>query len=383
MKKTILYSLLFIMGTLFLTTQSCTKAEDEPYKSQKPNLPTETLDYSSLSGVSSEYKSNLKSSRVQAITNAGATLGRVLFYDKKMSLNNSTACGTCHLQDKAFADGKQLSDGFFNEKTFRNSPSIVNVINSEKFFWDARSEDLRDMVLKPVQDHIEMGLEDLSDLEEKLAATDYYPTLFQDAFGSSEITREKVAMALEQFLMSMASTRSKFDEGLENDFANFTTVEARGKQLFEDVGCITCHGGTDFKLGVEDQSGQLKSADQANIGLDMVYEDQGIFDGVFKVPSLRNVELTEPYMHDGRFQTLEQVVDHYSDHTMNHPRVDDRLKSDNPGGGSWGGSGGGGTLILTHLNLSPADKAAIVSFLKTLTDNGLVTDERFSDPFEN
>lgn len=382
MKKTILYSLLFVMSAVFITIQSCTKA-DEPYKTQEPTLPSEMFEYSTLDGVSSDYKSSLKSDRVQSITDAGATLGRVLFYDKKMSLNNSTACATCHLQDKAFADGMQLSDGFFNEKTLRNSPSIVNVINSEKFFWDARSDDLKDMVLQPVQDHIEMGLEDLADLEEKLAATSYYPALFEKAFGSTEVTREKVADALKQFLMSMASTRSKFDKGLTNNFANFTTIEARGKQLFEDVGCITCHGGTDFKLGIEDsQFSQLKSTDQANIGLDMVYEDQGISNGVFKIPSLRNIELTEPYMHDGRFQTLEQVVDHYSDHTVNHPNVDDRLKSDNPGGGSWGGSNGG-FLTLTHLNLAPADKAAIVAFLKTLTDNELVTDKRFSDPFEN
>ena len=121
MKNTILYLVVLAVSAVFLTTQSCTKA-DEPYKNQVPSLPTEILDYSSLNGVSSDYRSNLKSSRVQSISDAGATLGRVLFYDKKMSLNNSTACGTCHLQDKAFADGKELSDGFFNEKTLRNSP---------------------------------------------------------------------------------------------------------------------------------------------------------------------------------------------------------------------------------------------------------------------
>jgi cytochrome c peroxidase len=381
MKKTILYLLLFAVSTVFITTQSCTKA-DEPYKSQEPTLPAEILDYSSLSGVTSDYKSSLKSSRVESISNAGATLGRVLFYDKKMSLNNSTACGTCHLQDKAFADGKELSNGFFNEKTLRNSPSIVNVINSEKFFWDARSEKLSDMVLNPVQDHIEMGLEDLNDLEEKLAATSYYPELFKDAFGSSEITKEKVGDALTQFLMSMASTRSKFDKGQADNFASFTAIESRGKQLFEDVGCENCHGGQDFKLGENPNSSTLKSTDQANVGLEMQYSDQGIGDGIFKIPSLRNVELTGPYMHDGRFGTLEQVVNHYSDHTVNHPSVDDRLKSDNPGSGSWSG-GNGGFLTLTHLNLPQDDKDAIVAFLKTLTDNDLITDERFADPFNN
>ena len=381
MKKRILYLIIFAVSTIFVTTQSCTKA-DEPYKSQEPTLPNEILEYASLSGVSSEYKNNLKSSRVEAISNAGATLGRVLFYDKKMSLNNSTACGTCHLQDKAFSDGTKLSQGFFNEKTFRNSPSLINLINSEKFFWDARSEDLRDMVLNPVQDHIEMGLEDLGDLEEKLAATSYYPALFEEAFGSSEVTRDRVADALSQFLMSMTSTRSKFDKGEEFGFTNLTTEEARGMQLFEDVGCVTCHGGADFKLGIDENTSQHKSTDQANIGLNVVYEDEGIQDGIFKIPSLRNVELTAPYMHDGRFSTLEQVVDHYSDRTVDHPSVDDRLKSDNPGGGSWGG-GNGGFLTLTHLNLPQADKDAIVSFLKTLTDNDLVTDDRFSDPFNN
>ncbi len=312
-------------------------------------------------------------------------LGKQIFFDARLSEPVGVqSCGTCHAQDKAFADGKVLSDGFFKEKTLRNSPAIVNMINSEKFFWDARSEKLSDMVLNPVQDHIEMGLENIDDLVEKLNATSYYPALFTKAYGSSEITKNKVADALSQFLLSLASNRSKFDEGQATNFANFTTQEQRGKKLFEDVGCINCHGGVDLKVGIDELTNTLKSTDAANIGLEMNYADQGITGGVFKIPSLRNIELTAPYMHDGRFSSLNEVIDHYSDKAVDHPQLDNRLKSSNPGGGSWdGGSNNGGFLTLTHLNLPQSDKDAIVAFLKTLTDNDLITDERFSNPFNN
>lgn len=376
--KTTIYSLLFIGVSIFLV-QSCTE-KTETYKVVEPTLPSAVAAYANLDGLTAEYKSTLSAEKKSMVTNHGATLGRVLFYDEKMSLNNSTACGTCHLQEKAFADGKKLSIGFSNEKTLRNSPAIINLIKGERFFWDARSETLTDMVLNPVQDHIEMGLEKLGDLEVKLAATNYYPALFEAAYGSKQITRDRIADALSQFLVSMSSTRSKFDEGSANNFANFTEEEKRGRLLFEEIGCNNCHGGLDFKA----KEGQ--NLDQANVGLDFQYADQGMGEGVFKIPSLRNIELTAPYMHDGRFATLEAVVDHYSNNMVAHPNLDDRLKTDNPGSGSWNGGGsntGGGFLMMSHLNLNPSQKAEIVAFLKTLTDNALITDDKFSDPFQN
>lgn len=329
------------------------------------------------------------------LTNEGATLGRVLFYDAKLSLNNTVACATCHKQQFAFADNVKGSTGFESKTTPRNSPAITNVGMSSGYFWDIRATTLEEQALMPVKNHLEMGLENMDNLEIKLRKVDYYAPLFEDAFGTPEITHERISMALAQFMRSMVSYRSKYDAGLAINFDNFSALEKMGKDLFFswDMPCQGCHSGENF-------NGWGTSA--SNIGLDENYNDNGMgdllanqdpaYDGMFKVPSLRNVAVTAPYMHDGRFTTLEQVIDHYDTGVKKHRNLDYRLTVD--GGfffleGDGGGNGipiidpigGSGSGEPRKLNLTETQKRALVAFMQTLTDYELMRDPKFSNPF--
>ena len=316
------------------------------------------------------------------IKNEIATLGRVLFYDTKLSINNTTACGSCHLQAKAFSDATAGSAGFKGISTTRNSMAIANPMLTQNLFWDTRTKSLQQMVLQPVQNHIEMGMEDLNFLATKLQKTAYYPNLFKKAFGDSPmkslgegVTPNGINIALMQFLTSMVSHNSKFDVGAKTKFSNFNELETMGKALFhsEKLSCAKCHTGANFSLADENTpdnpyGGSSGTEGTANIGLNMVYQDNGRGNGKFKIPSLRNVELTAPYMHDGRFNSLEEVVEHYNKGIQAHPGLDANLKDS---------KGQPKRLDLTNL-----EKTALIAFLKTLTDNTYTTDVKYSDPFQ-
>ncbi|QJW93925.1 hypothetical protein FTUN_1439 [Frigoriglobus tundricola] len=302
------------------------------------------------------------------VTDAGATLGRVLFYDTRLSANNTVSCGSCHVQKNAFVDPNRFSKGFGGKRTDRHAMSLVNLRYhlGGRFFWDARAGSLEEAVLVPIQSTVEMG-QDLTRLVEILAKDDKYPELFKKAFGDGKVTRERVAAALAQFLRAMVSYRSKYDEGLaqaasgRDDFPNYTVQENRGKALFVR-NCASCH--------LPGQDAHFGTAASTNNGLDEDHKtsDGGVGDvtlnarqlGLFKSPSLRNVERTAPYMHDGRFDTLEQVIDHYSKEVKPHPNLHPRVR---------------------RLNFTDSEKAALVAFLKTLTDQTFLSDPKFSDPF--
>ena len=307
------------------------------------------------------------------VTDEGATLGRVLFYDVKLSANDTTSCASCHLQSKAFADTDSVSTGFDGGHTRRNSMGLSNAryYPNGDFFWDERADTLEQQVLMPIEDPIEMGM-DLQLLEAKLANTSYYPDLFEEAFGDDQITSQRISFALAQFIRSMVSYESKYDAGVANNFRNFTREERRGMNLFEGrARCDRCHI-TDIQIATQAR----------NNGLDRVTIDGGVGeitgnrrdDGEFKVPSLRNIELTGPYMHDGRFETLEEVVDFYNNGVQNHPNLDNQLE---------GGRGRGrrNQNQVRQLNLNREDRAALVAFMETLTDNSFISDPKFSDPF--
>jgi cytochrome c peroxidase len=303
------------------------------------------------------------------VTDHGATLGRVLFYDTRLSANNTVSCGSCHVQKNAFADPRRSSKGFEGKATDRHAMSLVNLRYSVRgrFFWDERAGSLEDAVLVPIQSKVEMG-RDLTRLTEVLAKDEHYPELFRKAFGDGKITQERIAKALAQFLRSMVSYQSKYDEGLakvasaRDDFPNFTVQENRGKALFIN-NCASCH--------VPGQDAHFSMIAPANNGLDPDFKtaDGGVGDitlngfdiGRFKSPSLRNVERTAPYMHDGRFDTLEKVIDHYSKEIKPHPNLNPQMR---------------------RLNFTASEKAALVAFLKTLTDQKFLTDPKFSDPFQ-
>lgn len=344
-----------------------------PYNYANPSLPN-YLQTPPISGQDNTPASN-------QITDAGATLGRVLFYDKNLSYNNTTACASCHLQTSGFSDVTVLSKGFAGGNTGRNSMSLINVryYPGGKFFWDERASTAEDQALKPIQDHIEMGM-NLDTLLNKLNRISYYPALFENAFGNKTITSEKVSKALAQFVRSIVSYNAKYDVGRANfpanlapaqlgDFANFTAQENRGKAIFfgTDGGCAACHGTETFTAK------QIE-----NNGLELVTVDSGVGRitgnradvGKFKVPSLKNIELTAPYMHDGRFATLEEVVEHYSTGVKDNPNLSPPLRVGNTPNGQ-----------PHNLNLSTDDKAALVAFLKTLTDNTIAGEAKYSSPF--
>ncbi len=301
------------------------------------------------------------------ITDAGATLGRVLFYDGKLSANDTIACASCHIQANGFSDNRKLSVGFEGGLTGRSSMGLSNAryYNRGAFFWDERATTLEHQVLMPIQDGVEMGME-LAALETKLAGTSYYPALFAAAYGSEEVTSERVSLALAQFVRSLVSGGSKYDAGVGTNFANFTPQEAQGRNIFNSppANCNVCHR-TDIQILDRPR----------NNGLDATTVDAGVGgitgnaadDAVFKSPSLRNVELRAPYMHDGRFATLEEVVSFYNNGVQNHPNLDQALRGRNG--------------APRRLNLNAEEQAALVAFLKTLTDTGFVADPKFSDPF--
>lgn len=348
------------------------------------NLPNEAFDYQSLEFPDHISVSNGRDFSIDNdiilpnpnITNDGATLGRVLFYDPQLSINNSVSCASCHHQSRAFADGLQGSVGFGGEVTPRNSMAIVNPSINNNLFWDSRVQSLPDLILQPIQNHVEMGMEDLDILVKKLSATDYYPELFRKAYGSSNINTHGIADAMAQFLGSMKSVNSKFDQGVANNFANFTALENMGMTIFNSTNaqCSSCHAGGNFSApdGPFDpygggSNGGSSRQGTTNIGLDLSTVDEGRGDGNFRIPTLRNISMTAPYMHDGRFASLEEVVEHYNSGVNAHPALDDKFKNTD-------GSP-------RRLGLTSIEKEALVAFLHTLTDKSFMEDEKFSNPF--
>ena len=309
-------------------------------------------------------------------TDAGATLGRVLFYDKRLSTNQTISCASCHQQANGFSDPRRVSLGFDGSPGTRNSMGLSNArwYQRRHFFWDERANTLEDQSLFPIPNPVEMGLS-LEALTNRLASESFYTNLFALAFGSTAITTNRISHALAQFMRSIVTTQSKYDIGLTNNFANFTEQENLGRLIFfgltnnppnPPASCSVCHASDNFVPGPAVN----------NNGLEYPYGDLGVGgitgntnqNGLFKVPSLRNIALTAPYMHDGRFTNLAQVVNFYSTGVVNNPNLSAPLLT-----------GPGGQPL--RLNLTTAQHAALVAFLNTLTDTNLATDPQLSDPF--
>jgi len=309
--------------------------------------------------------------------NHKATLGRVLFYDKSLSLNNATACASCHKQQFAFSDNVAQSRGFENRLTGRNSMAIQNlssgfrtnpfVITVGSFFWDGRENSLQNLVARPITNHIEMGIDDLNTLPQKLSGKEYYRELFTKAYGTEEITMDKIGECVSLFMNAITANNTKFDQHFEGQY-DLTALEAEGQRLFNTkYECNGCH-----KLFVGGYSGN----EFMNIGLEKRNNDLGAgpvvknpaMNGKFKIPNLRNVAQTAPYMHDGRFATLDAVLDHYSHGILNDQNLDERLKDKN-----------GKPL---SMNISTDERKAIIAFLNTLTDYSMLTAEKYASPFK-
>ncbi len=317
------------------------------------------------------------------ITDEGASLGRVLFYDLSLSQNRTKACASCHDAQFAFTDPDRFSEGFEGGRTGRNSMSLMNLrfYDRGNMFWDERAASLEEQVLMPIQDAVEMGM-DLDTLVQRLSQTEHYPILFELAFGDPAISSDRISLALAQFVRSIVSIGSRYDEGLraagnnpQAQFVSFTAEENQGKQIFLARGCAACHlprgqGATIFFMDRPRNNGLTDGTEaDPDIGLGEVTgrpQDRG----AFKSSSLRNIALTAPYMHDGSLATLRDVIEHYNSGVENHPNLDQRLRQGPQG-------------QPRRMNLSETEKRALEAFLNTLTDRASLSHEKHANPFRD
>ena len=329
------------------------------------------------------YSSTFNSSDT---ANNKATLGRVLFYEGKLSINNTISCGSCHKQNLGFADNVAFSAGYQNKLTGRNSKGIANITGmpasetifqpftitaaNMPLFWDGRENVLSNLANRPITNHIEMGMDDPDAIPAKLAKVPYYAQLFMNAYGDNAITKDRISESIAVFMASIRTGNSKFEVGVNSNFANFTPQESQGFALFTGkYNCNNCHE-------ISQGGYNISSATFADIGLDANYVDLGMGaidlqstdNGKFKVPVLLNVALTAPYMHDGRYKTLDDVIEHYSHTIQNSRNLNDVLKD------------GNGNAM--QMNITADDKQALIAFLNTLTDYNMVNDPKYSNPFK-
>ena len=390
MKKTLTISVLSLITILCLTnfTDSSIKHFVVTFDGEEPILPSTPFKYADVEFPShlitrdeefTGYESaGVDSSAFETVTDAGATLGRVLFYDQKLSALENISCASCHKQEKSFADDIDFSEGV-NIPTRRNSMALNDLAwsNAEHFFWDMSHTDLHEMIVLPLTDENEIGA-NMDDVAQKLGATTYYPDLFEKAYGSDLINEERIVDALVQFIKSMNTFDSKFDKAIDSNFESFNELEIVGLELFS-AHCSTCHNqGRHNPFGIAEifiNDGEFENFSALDIFPEIfnngLEEDEDIGAGewneslnhLFKIPTLRNVAYTAPYMHDGRFETLEEVIDHYSEEVIDN---------------SWSGfvipSGG--------FRFNQFEKDALVAFMNTLSDENFITDEKWSDPFE-
>ncbi len=360
-------SLAIMLISAFVLINACKK-------SNTPSAGSGNVTLSLPDTVTEYYKQNSDA------VNYKATLGRVLFYDGHLSLNNAVSCASCHRQELAFADNVAFSRGFENKLTDRNSQPLQNLLgvglknmNSMQrlvrapLFWDGRETDLKAFAKRPIANHVEMGIEDPEALADKLSKLPYYPELFMKAFGDETITFDRISEAIAFFMGAIESKNTRFDRYQRSE-VSLTAQELEGMNLFHvKYNCGECHNVT---------QGYMPSDIFMNIGLDEKPKDRGRAaisrraedEGGFRTPNLRNVAVTAPYMHDGRFKTLEHVLEHYSKGIKDVPNLMENLR-DTKG-------------KPMRMNISEHEKAAIVAFLNTLTDYEMLKDPKYSNPFK-
>jgi len=371
---------------------------DEEYAIISEDLDLPNLDLSSSANHFDFFSPD--DGEIVRINTAKATLGKVLFYDKDLSIDYSTSCASCHQQENAFADNIALSIGANGNHTARNSLALGSFISVEEeypswdgggtggggtggtggngLFWDGRAEDFQAQMDETFVNPKEMGI-DMEGLAERVNAKEYYRILAKQAYRTENITHISIKDALEEFMRTFHSTKSKFDIVIEEigpntsfsqNFFGFTASENLGKNLFEQ-NCSSCHGESIMP------SQFVKTAATANNGLDLNYTDNGLGDitsiqndfGKFKIPPLKNIAVTAPYMHDGRFENLEEVVNFYNNGIQAHSNLHPDLKNTNG--------------FPKRLNLNNDEVKALVDFLETLTDENFISNKLFSNPFKS
>lgn len=400
MKQYIILSLTALLFLSVLGLQSCREWADQP----DTRLDEEILsEYLTLPFEPFAYPAAIQSLLFPDVTGASGewqkvALGRVLFYEKALSADGNISCASCHQQELAFSDNVAFSKGVYGNLTDRNSfpiasfPAIGGVytgqgniagdsIEPRGVFWDDRAPDLFAQMHETFENPKEMGIS-VSSIPDRLEALEYYPILFERAYSSDKITPLTVMESLQLFMHTFVNVDSRYDNALsqaikegkdlKGDYPGLTEQENQGKQLFQS-NCGSCHMlNNNFIHHEALGSGKAIACN----GLDVNYGDQGIgalegnpeLNGVFKVPALRNIAVTGPYMHDGRFETLEDVIQHYNTGIQAHTNLDSLLQDaqGNP----------------KQLNLSQIEIDALIAFLHTLTNDHLLTHEKWSDPFK-
>lgn len=307
------------------------------------------------------------------LTTAGVELGKKLFFDPILSANNTQSCASCHLQVNGFADPNKFSVGAFGHIGNRAAMPLFNLawadkynLTGHRYFWDGGANDLERQALGPIMNPVEMANKSLFDVIARLQSHAEYPNLFRKAFGSDSITSIKLAKAIAQYERTLISSNSNWDKAERRERLR-TQSEMNGMIIFgtEKGDCFHCHGNlnspffTDFGFH--------------NNGLDEVQKDSGLYRitglpedfGKMKTPSLRNLSFTPPYMHDGRFATLMEVIEFYNSGTKNSPTVDPMISKNFPKGG---------------LNLTPQEKIDLLNFLLSLNDSAFIRDGRYAAP---
>lgn len=311
--------------------------------------------------ISSSFIGDVPESSDNPTTVEGVALGRKLFYETLLSGDNTMSCASCHAQVDAFSDINQFSEGITGATGDRQAMAIINLAWDEHLFWDGRANSLEAQALGPVSNPIELNAKWV-DVEDKLQDHDEYPDLFNAAFETCEIDSMLVAKAIAQFERTLVSFNSRYDRYFYLQEDVLTESELNGFNLFMgDAECVHCHAGP-----------LLTDQTFKNNGLDVTLTDLGLGNetgnaadnGKFKTTTLRNIALTAPYMHDGRFATLEEVIEHYNSGVQgDSPNLDPEM-----------------THFAEGLNLTEQQKSDLVAFMHTLTDISFITNTDFSDP---
>ena len=343
---------------LFFLLMNCTSKEEEIYTPVSYNLEIPNLFADKL--IAPVIPIN------NPLTEEGIALGKKLFFDKLLSDNETQSCATCHNPTKAFTDNKQFSNGVVGNLGTRNAMPLFNLAWNfdERFTWDGKEFGLEKQAFEPVSNPLEMNA-NWQIVVQKLQNHAEYPTLFLQAFGSSIIDSTKVTKAIAQFERTLISGNSKFDKYLRGEEI-LTSEEQNGFNIFMDEAkgdCFHCHGSDNNPLWTDNKF--------HNNGLDTSFSDLGLGkvtgdpadNGKFKSPSIRNLAFTAPYMHDGRFATLEEVINHYSEGLKPSATIDPLMKKVNEGG----------------VGLSANDKSDLKAFLLTLTDFDFINNFNFQE----
>jgi cytochrome c peroxidase len=371
--------IVFLIFILVIVLASCKKDRPDltPLLPCVANCGCGTPDFSNATPFQLDLPSFIPPMQIPStnpLTVEGIDLGRFLFWDKQLSADNSISCGSCHLPEFGFSDPAQFSTGVGGLMGTRQSMALVNLGWADFFFWDGRASTLERQIFHPVVDPVEMN-ESWPNVVEKIKADPLYSSKFEAAFGSSCVDSTRISMAIAQFLRTMVSFDSPFDRAFYGP-ENFTEDQWEGVQLFIREGgdpadglggqwggdCFHCHGGS-FNFFTDHQL--------HNNGLDSEFNDPGAYAvtgnvldmGRFKTPTLRNIEYTSPYMHDGRFNTLGEVIDHYNTGGQPSATLDPFMKYEQGG-----------------LQLTPQRKFQLLEFLKMLSDEEFMSNPAFSDP---